>query len=184
MTIDNPLYLQASDSLNAYWQMACGFFPRLHKYTSPQLSFHLKGTAAGMAYLNEHRIALNLVLLQENTAAVLSDVLGHEVAHLCAYYVYGARIKPHGSEWKHVMGLFGLPAKARHSFDVSNIKRRKVWRYAYGCKCAGKVFWLGTQRHARIGKGHVYKCLSCHTPLHSLNQKTNEAAPQHFSKSA
>lgn len=131
-----------------------------------EIKFNLTGKAAGMAIF-PHRanpiIRFNTQLLIENREAFLKRTVPHEVAHVIARGLFGKRIKPHGQEWKQVMGLLGAEASRCHSYDVSRSVRRKLKRFTYHCQC--RSHQLSSIRHNRVLQGQRYHCLSCKQPL-------------------
>lgn len=91
----------------------------------PRITFHLRGTTAGKAYIKENRIDLNPVLLHENLQRFLERTPWHEAAHLISFRKYGMDIRPHGVEWSHVMWAFQKPATRCHSYDTSTVTGRR-----------------------------------------------------------
>lgn len=84
----------------------------------PRITFHLRGTTAGRAYIAENRIDFNPVLLRGNLERFLDRTPWHEVAHLLSFRKYGGRIRPHGEEWQRIMWAFGKPATRCHNYDT------------------------------------------------------------------
>ena len=120
----------------------------------------LHGTAAGRAYPASFTVRINPVLLTENPAAFLREVIAHEVAHLVAFRVFGDRIRPHGREWSDVMRFFGAEPRRCHEFDIARAAVRKQRRYPYRCGCREHA--LSTTRHNRVRRGEQsYRCRHC-----------------------
>jgi predicted SprT family Zn-dependent metalloprotease len=84
-------------------------------YTSFALHLTLPEVAA--ASFEDHRIDVNMILLQENPEAFITEIIPHEVAHLVTHSLYH-RPCGHGLEWKVVMRKFGKIPTVRHSFDT------------------------------------------------------------------
>lgn len=91
----------------------------------PVIKFDLRGTTAGRAWYPKHVIQFNLILLDENPEHFVTQVVGHEVAHLAAFVKHGSGIKPHGSEWARVMWALSLPARRCHNYDVATVTGRR-----------------------------------------------------------
>lgn len=127
----------------------------------PNISYQVRGVKAGVAYLQQNEIRLNPVLLQENAAQFIQQVVLHELAHLITYQVYG-RVKPHGQEWQFVMEqVFGLPADTCHQFDVENVQGQT---FPYRCGC--QIHQLSIRRHNKIQReSAVYFCRKCKQAL-------------------
>jgi SprT protein len=127
--------------------------------------------AAGLAFGNEHRIAINRVLLEENPSAMLRDTVAHEFAHIVVWWRYlrarqgaaGRELTPpkgHGTEWKAVMsGMFGVEPLRCHRFDTSNTGARLQRRWPYRCRCRSHL--VTTAKHRRIEAGASYVCSDC-----------------------
>jgi SprT protein len=54
-------------------------------------------------------IKLNPILLRR--PQLLSETVGHELAHLIVYARHGPKCKPHGPEWRKLMQSAGLPIR-------------------------------------------------------------------------
>ncbi|HWJ06018.1 MAG TPA: SprT-like domain-containing protein [Steroidobacteraceae bacterium] len=141
----------------------------------PKVSCNLfsRRRAAGLAFGNEHRIALNEVLLRENPDAMLRDTVAHEFAHIVVWWRYleDRKLDPatappsaHGAEWQAVMrDLFAVEPKRCHRFDTSNTGARIQRRWEYRCRCQSHL--LTTSKHKRAQSGASYVCQDCKTEL-------------------
>ena len=129
----------------------------------PSWDVRLRGALAGKAYLQRWHLQFNATLLRANQEHYLLQTVGHEVAHLVVRALYGAAVKPHGTEWKTVMRAFGLETHATHSYDVSMLRRARS-PFVYRCACPGELH-LGSLRHKRVARGVTYFCRRCHTPI-------------------
>lgn len=129
------------------------------KFKMPSISYALRGTTAGWANHFQWSLRLNPSIL--DTPEKVHQVVGHEVAHLIAWEVYGDNIKPHGPHWKTVMVRFGLEPKRCHSYACQ--KARKVKRYPFTCGC--QTFQLTSVRANRIKRGYEYRCGKCGNSL-------------------
>ena len=125
----------------------------------PTVDFRLRGAPAGKAHLQRGHLQFNAALLRANRDHFLHQTVGHEVAHLVTYALYGARAKPHGAEWKNVMREFGLDTRATHDYDVTGLRRSRS-PYIYACGCDTEIR-VGALRHKRASRGAVYTCRRC-----------------------
>lgn len=140
----------------------------LPKYS---LSFNLRGRAAGqfryerrLLKMSNCQLRFNMDLLERYQLDFIEEVVPHELAHFVAYSFYGARIKPHGVEWRSVMSeVYGRPPDVTHRYEVES-KPRKT--YPYVCQCEGREHQLGKTRHRRASEESVkYLCKTCKAPL-------------------
>ena len=125
----------------------------------PDISFDLRGMAAGQANYVENKIRLNRELLEKYASDFIEQTVPHEYAHLVAYRKFGGRIRPHGKEWCSVMLALGAEPRRTHNYRVS--PARKCRRFLYQCNCLGKDYQLSSIRHNRIKKGFHYFCSKC-----------------------
>ncbi|MCC5610975.1 SprT-like domain-containing protein [Nostoc sp. CHAB 5834] len=123
----------------------------------PTVSFDLRGTVGGQAFLSKNHVRINAVLFTENVDEFLHQIIPHEVAHLVANRKFGKNISPHGEEWQRVMKAFGLDPKRTHSLDISNARVNQNGA-VYRCRC-GPVDMRGT-RLTKAKAGLLY-CLRC-----------------------
>lgn len=129
------------------------------RMSQPTVDFRLRGGPAGKAHLQRGHLQFNAALLRANRDHFLHQTVGHEVAHLVTYALYGARAKPHGAEWKKIMRELGLDTRATHDYDVTGLRRtRSPFIYACGCDTEIRV---GALRHKRAARGAVYTCRRC-----------------------
>ena len=135
----------------------------------PDISFDLRGMAAGQANCRENRIRLNRELLEKYTTDFIEQTVPHEFAHLVAYRKFGGRIKPHGKEWRSVMIALGSEPRRTHNYRVSPARRCR--RFLYQCNCAGKDYQLTSIRHNRIKKGIRYFCPKCKGELKFVDEE-------------
>ncbi len=129
-------------------------------FARPGVRLDLRGTRAGTASPSRRELRFNLQLYRENPEAYHREVVPHELAHLIAYDLHGLRIRPHGPEWKMVMGALGAPARATHRLDVSRAQvRREARPYQYACGCDVHAFTR--RRHRNAERGARYRCRRC-----------------------
>ena len=104
------------------------------KFPRPEVRYDIRNTNAGEAWMQRNLIRLNLTFLIENEKDFLASTVPHEVAHLVAHHVYdekpmnGKKVKPHGKEWKEVMGVLSLPPKSKHMYDLTSLDLHKKKR--------------------------------------------------------
>ena len=72
----------------------------------PRLTWDLKGTVGGQAYLNQNMIRINMEALEKYKDHYIKQTIGHEFAHLVAYNALSHR--GHGRSWSRVMHKFNL----------------------------------------------------------------------------
>ncbi|MCQ4347938.1 SprT family zinc-dependent metalloprotease [Pseudomonas stutzeri] len=142
------------------YQQAEVFFAR--RFPRPEVSLRLRGLKAGVAHLTENRLRFNAQLYRENREHFLLQTVAHEVAHLVAHQLFGAGIRPHGSEWQRIMTqVYGLPAERCHSYEVERRQRH----YLYRCSCPDGEYPFTAQRHALVLRGRRYLCRRCRETL-------------------
>lgn len=104
------------------------------KFTRPEVRYNIRNTNGGEAWYQRNLIRLNLTFLVENEEKFLATTVPHEVAHLVARAVYtskphnGKKVRPHGSEWKEVMGVLGVEPKTKHTYDITSLDIVRVKR--------------------------------------------------------
>jgi SprT protein len=141
----------------------------------PEVDYTLfsRRRAAGLAFGNEHRTALNEVLLRENPEPMLRDTVAHEFAHILVWWRYLQQsmrtsastlaLQPpsaHGLEWQNVMRhVFQVEPSRCHRFDTSNTGARVQRRWEYRCAC--QMHLITTSKHRRAQAGARYVCADC-----------------------
>lgn len=155
------LKLQAQRQLKHSLALANQFFNK--EFTIPVMNFALRGQKAGVAYLQQNEIRLNPVLLVENGAAFIQQVVPHKLAHLLVYQQFG-RVQPHGKEWKMMMEqVLGVPAHIYHKFSTASVAKK----FSYQCNC--QTHLLSVRRHNAIQRNQrSYICRNCNQPLRYL----------------
>ena len=169
------LHIQVVQRLNKLWSIVEQNYPNFRMLSFPRVNYNLHGRVAGKAFcifnnfneVVESEVRFNKQLLLENQQGFIDRTVGHELAHIVAYQLYGKEIKPHGREWKMVMRMFGQEPSRCHSFDVSNVSTRKTHTYECGCR----TFQLTSVRHNKIIKGKSsYTCNKCKGALRLLQK--------------
>lgn len=129
----------------------------------PQVRMDLRGRSAGLTvYARRHRepalIRFNAGLCQQYPTEMLTHTVPHEVAHVVTAWRYGARVKPHGPEWRSVMAAFDCPATVCHNMVAAPARRHRYFPYRCACE---EVRYLSAIRHNRIRRGAGYSCTRC-----------------------
>lgn len=130
-------------------------------FSMPTVNFNQRGKVAGSARLQGWEVRFNPVLLAENPAEFLTEVVPHEVAHLLTFKLFG-RVKPHGPEWQTMMTqVFGIPARTTHHFDTQSVQGKT---FPYTCACCEHQ--LTVRRHNKVLRQQaIYHCTQCRQPL-------------------
>ncbi len=88
-------------------------------------------SSLGRAHYKFQRISLQQTLLDPSAAALLREVLCHELAHLAAYRLHGTKIRPHGRAWKDLLIAAGYQPNVTYAaadlpacFRVQQRRRR------------------------------------------------------------
>lgn len=143
-------------AVEACFQKAEAQFGR--RFSRPRVTLDLRGRAAGQAHMGKGLLRFNRAMYLANHQAFIDEVVPHEVAHWLAWQLHGPRIQPHGHQWQGLMtGLFGLPAKRTHDFDVQE------QTFSYHCGC--RQHQLTIRRHNKVLRGERYLCRRCGEPL-------------------
>lgn len=135
-----------------------------HRIPLPEVvvRFDLRGTLAGQARMLGPRrflIRYNPELLARHNQGFLERTVPHEVAHVITYCRFGGKVRPHGAEWRELMGFFGASPERCHDFDTSGLSRRTLQRFRYHCACSEHE--LTSIRHRRYQAGTTYRCRTC-----------------------
>lgn len=152
---------QVLEVTSSFIQRASRFYVR--QFIMIPVLFDLSGRASGM-YCVKHRkkyIRYNPYLFSKYYEDSLSDTIPHEVAHYISDELFGLKnIRPHGSQWKSVMQLFGVTAKATGNYDLTGIPTRQHKRIDYHCAC--DTYQFTTKRHNQVVRGKAnYACRKC-----------------------
>jgi len=124
-----------------------------YDFDLPALSWDLKGTVGGQAFLNQNKIRINMEALKKYTKKYIEQTIGHEFAHLVAYKSLSHR--GHGRAWAKVMRSFDLFPDRCHEYDLTPARVVKK-QFLYACHVCGKEFKLTAVRHNKIIKGARY----------------------------
>lgn len=83
--------------------------------------------------------------VREMTPVLVREVLAHELAHIAAYELHGAAIRPHGPEWGALMRAVGFVPRVRfadaEAIALVRARARLPVRYLHQCPVcrAGRV---------------------------------------------
>lgn len=148
-----------------YIELAAGLFGR--EFAPIPVLFDLSGRASGMYRVNgkARQIRYNPYIFARYFEDHLVATVAHEVAHYIADCLYGmANIKPHGVEWRAVMGSFGVEASRTFDHSLDGVPQRRYQRVAYRCDCGAHQ--LGIRRHNKVRRRQaVYRCRRCQAVL-------------------
>ena len=134
-------------------------FPKA-SFPEPTIKMDLVGKNAGVCSSRNNLIRFNLELLLQNKDDFIHNTVPHEVAHYVTD-ILAPHSKPHGSEWKAVMKLFGVSPTVYHDYEVVPPKHRKR-PYLYRCACQDHYFTK--LLHKRVQSGVEYTCKDCNQP--------------------
>ena len=137
-------------------------------FTMPLVSYDLRGRSAGQALQVKNLVRFNRTLLLENQESFLFQTVGHELAHILCWQVYGHRVRPHGKEWRQVMAVLGLPPNRCHTYDTArSTTRKKLATFPYACRCRTREMTIIRHRRMLKSPGY-YRCLQCGEALRAL----------------
>ena len=122
------------------------------KFQFPKLDFSLTGGRAATAHSALNRIEINPTLLIENEDDFVAQTVPHELAHLITDTMYPtghfdrkkktATVPHHGSGWKHVMELFGVPPTLYHNYAVAPSVTHRRPLYSHKCSVCNSILEL------------------------------------------
>jgi SprT protein len=128
------------------------------KFTMPVLDYSLTGTTAAQAFSHINTIKINPTLLVENQDDYVAQTIPHETAHIITDLIYPRghldktkrtkRAPHHGTAWKYVMELFGVPPILYHNYATTSFVTRRPVKYAHKCSVCGKVVDLNVNQSA------------------------------------
>lgn len=158
-TLSNPLQQQIVEKVETDFKIAEQYFCR--QFPRPSVHFSLRGKSAGTAHLQLNKLRFNPVLLTENPAIFINEVVPHEISHLLCFHLFG-KVKPHGKEWQSVMlSTFNITPKTTHQLNTQSVGGQQ---FDYFCGC-GNV-QLSIRRHNKIVRGQTqYRCRRCKQTL-------------------
>jgi len=156
---------QVLQSTNSYIERACKSLNI--NLPSINVRFDLSGKSSGMFVVRRGKahIRYNEIIFASYFEDSVVNTVAHEVAHYVVYSMHKWRsVKPHGSEWKSIMSLFGVPPEVTSKYDISALPLKQQRRHSYMCDCMNHQ--LTTTRHNKIqNKKTIYHCKKCLQPL-------------------
>jgi len=160
---------QVIEQTHVYIERAADLFNIKSK--TVEISFNLKGRAAGMYRVRHHggwyfaqvkrEIRYNSFIFSKYYDDNYITTIPHEVAHYVSDMIYGLKnIKPHGKEWKTIMQAFDANPSVTACYDLSGIPLRKQTLFTYQCCC--QEHQLSAIRHNKHKTNtNRYYCKSC-----------------------
>ena len=120
-----------------------------YDFDLPTLTWDLRGTVGGQAYLNQNLIRINQEALKKYKDTYIKQTIGHEFAHLVSYK--SLKHRGHGRSWAKVMRSFDLLPDRCHDYDLTPARVVKK-QYLYACDKCGQEFNLTAVRHNKMMK--------------------------------
>ncbi|MFP2770817.1 SprT family zinc-dependent metalloprotease [Oceanisphaera sp. KMM 10153] len=171
MKPDELLFQRVHDRVTECLALAARHTDR--NFEPARVCFNQRGRIAGSAWLERWELRFNPVLLADNEAEFMAEIIPHEVAHLVAFACFG-KVKPHGREWQSIMlSVFGLQPRTRHQLNTAKVAPT----FPYDCDC--RRHQLSVRRHNSIQRGKQrYQCLHCNKLLSlSVTNTTRRKVP-------
>lgn len=108
----------------------------------------------------ENVVRINPVYLNAHTDKYLATTLPHEVAHIAVYQVYhlhfGRRhTQAHGSEWRGMMAVLGIPADRCNHYDTPEGVQHGKPKAKFNYRCSGchEIVVVGPKHHRSLQDG-------------------------------
>ena len=98
---------------------------------APRLIYRQTGSIAGFFSRGDNTMSLNPAYFERNFEDMLNQTLPHELAHAFTHYHFREKMQQrnvaaHGTEWKSVMNVLGVPAISCHNYDTSQAYGPKI----------------------------------------------------------
>lgn len=157
MTVSKELQARVEKRVNECIKIAEKHFGQ--HIAKPSIHFDVRGTVGGYYQPGSHKVRYNPVLLNENVDDYILTTVAHEVAHAIDYHLLGSSVysirrhKPHGSSWKNIMRILGVPVERCHHYNVDNAQVRVKNKFEYRCKHCGTLLTVGPKIHEGIRRG-------------------------------
>lgn len=109
------------------------------------------------AYPRLKTIRISTRVLELENDEFLREIVAHEAAHLACYIKHGARIRPHGREWRELMRQAGYQPRVR--FDSGSVEglpapQQRPRVYEHACPVCG---WTQMARTTN----RRWRCATC-----------------------
>lgn len=137
------------ERFNHYWQMACARWPNVASKPVPRIEFFAKGTAAGLAYQGQWKVAFNAPLLAQSDS-MLDNVVSHEIAHMVCYANGWGR--GHGKWFVYAHRALGGTGERCFNAATEGVKvvpGRNTNQHLYR-NAKGEEAWIGPKYHAKF----------------------------------
>jgi predicted SprT family Zn-dependent metalloprotease len=114
----------------------------------------LQRGVSGYAMPNQLKIQISADYLREFENRVLNQTVPHEVVHLYVSKYFPRAKQYHGREFRHLMGLLGLPTDTKHNMMLSTetSHARRVRRFIYLTEQTKREIQLTIQQHNKMIK--------------------------------
>ena len=98
---------------------------------SPNISFNLKGRAAGEASFHRgvYTLKFNPEAVRNHWEEMVKNTISHEVAHIVQHKMRD--YMSHDLEWKSIDRNLGGNGQRCHNFNLTPAKRKSIIRYKY-----------------------------------------------------
>jgi SprT protein len=131
-----------------------------HNIVMPTVTFDLRGSDAGEAFVPFNLINLNMTLFRENFDDYVFNTIPHELAHVWQGQLK-LRGQPHGREWKSLMKRLGAPPIRCHNL-LTDAAESRTGNFLYRCLCR-PANMVGLELHRKIQQNpQAFRCDRCH----------------------
>lgn len=89
------------------WALFCGLFPELKDTPIPKITFD-KRVKKVWAYAGYGTVQFGFADSLKHPGLYMSDIAGHEIAHVAQIRLHGNDVEDHGKEWQDLMRMIGL----------------------------------------------------------------------------
>jgi len=107
------------------------------------------------------RIRLSVQLWSRASEVDQYETVIHEACHIIAYYKFGTRIEPHGTEWKQTMGACDVEPERCHQVDRTGLKRKRNLFLISECPKKTDRCVVGAKTFNQLKEGATFVCRAC-----------------------